>query len=126
LDGHPRRRKLLSHDRVAKSFPGGTVGIGGNPAVPIAPRSGPEPPKSTARDLMRVRFQSCGGRECRMAPPAKPAPPSDHIPLRRRCALGVDSIPSDPVLLAAKVGAVGGGRALMGTLRQGFPPQWRG
>jgi hypothetical protein len=29
-DGHPRRRKLLSHGRVAKSFPGGTVGISGN------------------------------------------------------------------------------------------------
>jgi len=25
-DGHPRRRKLLSHGRVAKSFPGGWVG----------------------------------------------------------------------------------------------------
>ena len=57
-DGHPRRRKLLSHGRVAKSFPGGTVGISG-PAVPVAPRSGREPPKSTARDLTRVRFQSC-------------------------------------------------------------------
>src|SRR6266404_1880988 len=29
-DDHPRRRKLLSHGRVAKSFPGGTVGISGN------------------------------------------------------------------------------------------------
>jgi len=29
------------------------------PAVPVAPRSGREPPKSTARDLTRVRFQSC-------------------------------------------------------------------
>ena len=29
-DGHSRRRKLLSHGRVAKSFPGGTVGISGN------------------------------------------------------------------------------------------------
>src|SRR6266404_5862930 len=57
-DGHPRRRRLLSHGRVAKSFPGGTVGISG-PAVPVAPRSGREPPKSTALDLTRVRFQSC-------------------------------------------------------------------
>ena len=29
------------------------------PAVPVAPRSGREPPKSTARNLTRVRFQSC-------------------------------------------------------------------
>ena len=45
-DGHLRRIKLLSHGRVAKSFPGGTVGIGG-------PRRAQEQPgrlpKSTAR-----------------------------------------------------------------------------
>jgi len=38
-DGHPRRRKLLSHGRVAKSFPGGTVGIGGNRRSPSRPRA---------------------------------------------------------------------------------------
>ena len=123
LDGHPRRRKLLSHGRVAKSFPGGTVGIGGNPAVPIAPRSGREPPKSTARDLTRVRFRSCGGRECRMAPPAKSNQRRRAIIFRSGgvVRLGVDSVPNDPVLLAAKVGAVGGG--CDAALEADFPPQ---
>jgi hypothetical protein len=46
-----------------------------------------------------------------------PTPPSDHILLRALCVWGIDSIPSDPVLLAAKGGAVGGGRDA------GFPPQ---
>src|SRR5258707_6514514 len=38
-DDHPRRRKLLSHGRVAKSFPGGTVGISGNRRSLLRPRS---------------------------------------------------------------------------------------
>jgi hypothetical protein len=126
LDGHPRRRKLLSHDRVAKSFPGGTVGIGGNPAVPIAPRSGPEPPKSTARDLTRVRFQSCGGRECRMAPPAK------SNQRRRATILRSGGVVRLEGRASTKRPRLAGGRGQRaGSLRQeclirtwaGFPPQ---
>src|SRR6266404_1196769 len=40
------------------------------------------------------------------------------------CVWRVDPAPNDPGLLAAKgAGSLGGGRALMRTLRQGFPPQ---
>src|SRR6266403_5991522 len=51
--------------------------------------------------------------------------PSDRATSRNRalCVRRVDPAPNDPGLLAAKRGAVGGGRALMRTLRQGFPPQ---
>ena len=57
-------------------------------------------------------------------PVSKSAPPSDHTPLRRRCAFGrVDPAPNDPGLLAAKGGAAGGGCALMRTLGRLSPPQ---
>jgi hypothetical protein len=63
LDGHPRRRKLLSHGRVAKSFPGGTVGIGGNRRTPSRPGAAGSGPRARRGSLARATFRSYAFRE---------------------------------------------------------------